>query len=355
MQELNDLIEISSYAGQRFDLVQAGGGNSSVKTSDNIMLIKASGFLLSEVTAEKGFSVLNLVSLNSIFSDDLVINSKSKKEREQIASILVQKAMIKGEKPSIETSFHTLLHKYVLHTHPIAINYIACRTDWLKHINDIFPDNDFLFIEYHTPGIDLAMEIKNKIKETGRIPNVTMLQNHGLIVSSNELSDIFEITEYIVHRIEEALCINLSQFKPAQKIKFLLNKKFGNNNFVYKVEDQWLNNIIYESQDLFIMPPFAPDVVVFCGNGAVEIKTINDTKSIRNYIDKFGIFPKVIIFDKGIYLIAKNIKKAKEMEEVLKFSIHVLNFNKKEKVNFLHNDEINYLFHWEAEKYRQNL
>ncbi len=43
MNEMNDFIKISKYAGERFDLTQAGGGNSSVKNDDGTMYIKASG------------------------------------------------------------------------------------------------------------------------------------------------------------------------------------------------------------------------------------------------------------------------------------------------------------------------
>lgn len=39
---LDALVKMSKYAGQRFDLVQAGGGNTSVKFG-NKMYIKASG------------------------------------------------------------------------------------------------------------------------------------------------------------------------------------------------------------------------------------------------------------------------------------------------------------------------
>ena len=31
MNELDKFVQISKYAGERFDLIQAGGGNSSVK------------------------------------------------------------------------------------------------------------------------------------------------------------------------------------------------------------------------------------------------------------------------------------------------------------------------------------
>ena len=53
---LQELIKISKYAGMREDLVQAGGGNTSVKISKNEMLIKASGCQLSEVSKDYGYS-----------------------------------------------------------------------------------------------------------------------------------------------------------------------------------------------------------------------------------------------------------------------------------------------------------
>ena len=55
MNELNKLIKLSKYAGERFDLVQAGGGNSSVKLENGEMLIKASGFILSDVEINNGY------------------------------------------------------------------------------------------------------------------------------------------------------------------------------------------------------------------------------------------------------------------------------------------------------------
>ena len=42
MIELKNFVEISKYAGERFDLVQAAGGNTSVKLKNSEMLIKAS-------------------------------------------------------------------------------------------------------------------------------------------------------------------------------------------------------------------------------------------------------------------------------------------------------------------------
>jgi hypothetical protein len=51
-------------------------------------------------------------------------------------------------------------------------------------------------------------------------------------------------------------------------------------------------------------------------------------------------------------LVAKNIKKAKETEEVHKALILVLDAMK-QKINFLSEDELVYLGNWKAENYRR--
>lgn len=355
MLELLELVKISRYAGQRLDLVQAGGGNSSVKTSDGVMIIKASGFLLSEVTVEKGYSELSLPLLAGVFSDDSIQRSSSQREREFLSEEWVNKARIKGEKPSIETTFHAILQKYVLHTHPMVVNMIVCREDWRQRLTDIFPENDFCFIDYHTPGIDLALALNEKVEEMGCIPSVTFLQNHGLIVSSDHLEDIFDLTEKIVGVIEESLGIDFGHYRIAQRIGNVLFDQFGMDELVYCVEDQMLNQVIGESPELFFMPPIVPDVVVFCGCGAVKMQDIGDVEQIENYKKQFGVFPKVLICGGKIFLIASSMRKAREMEDVLKFTIEVLKQNKNQKLNFIEEPEIHYLNHWEAEKYRQNL
>ena len=41
MSEIKNLIKLSKYAGMREDIVQAGGGNTSVKIDDKTMFIKS--------------------------------------------------------------------------------------------------------------------------------------------------------------------------------------------------------------------------------------------------------------------------------------------------------------------------
>ena len=51
---MNGLIQISKYAGMRNDLAQAGGGNTSVKIDDQVMLVKSSGYQLADVNRDSG-------------------------------------------------------------------------------------------------------------------------------------------------------------------------------------------------------------------------------------------------------------------------------------------------------------
>src|SRR5262245_17824708 len=56
---ISELIRLSRYAGERFDLVQAGGGNSSLKSDDHRMWIKRSGISLSDVVSQHQFCLVD--------------------------------------------------------------------------------------------------------------------------------------------------------------------------------------------------------------------------------------------------------------------------------------------------------
>ena len=57
-KNIKELVTISKYFGQRFDLIQSAGGNISVKF-DDMMLIKSSGIILSDLTENYGYSIIN--------------------------------------------------------------------------------------------------------------------------------------------------------------------------------------------------------------------------------------------------------------------------------------------------------
>ena len=356
MSEIKDFVEISKYAGERFDLVQAGGGNSSVKYYNDEMIIKASGFLLSDVKVDSGYSKVITSKIANIVKNETIVTESDKRKRESLTATLVQEATIdKTNRPSIETLLHSFLYKYTLHTHPVVVNMIVIQKEYKEILLSIFKDENIALVPYKTPGIELALELDKTLQTFEKIPNIIFLQNHGLIVTSPHKQDIQRITEKVLEKIETHLKVDMSRFKLTNKISYLLNSVQKNSNISYLSEDGYLNEQLSLRQELFLQTPFCPDSLVFCGVSAVVTEDLFDISSLESYREKYFELPKVIVFQNNLFFIAPNVKKAKEMEEVMKFNIMVLEQSVKSDKNFLELEELAYLSDWEAEKYRQEL
>ena len=133
---IKDFVEISRYAGSRFDLVQASGGNSSVKLDGERLLIKASGVHLSEVNTKEGYVSVQYPRVIEILNNTHLRSISTKSEREAVAAKLITaetQAVGVSNRASIEIFLHAMLRKYVLHTHPIAVNMLACQKNWHQH------------------------------------------------------------------------------------------------------------------------------------------------------------------------------------------------------------------------------
>ena len=180
--ELNNLKIISRYCGERFDLVQAGGGNTSVKMND-IMFIKASGFNLSDISNHKGYVCIK----NKYFLNDLSDNIMKK---------ITDYNMCGKLRGSIETYMHSILKKYTIHLHPIQVNKILVLKNSKSIISKLFPDS--LFIEYITPGIKVYNEIKKKYNNE----DIIFLDNHGVIITTNDFNEIKIIIDKIINKCE---------------------------------------------------------------------------------------------------------------------------------------------------------
>ena len=352
MIELENMISMSHYAGNRWDLVQAGGGNASVKIKDE-MYIKASGFLLAEIDVDNGVSHLSLNKLGQLFSDTSILNNLDKKQREAVASKHVKDAVLDNSifRPSIETLLHSLLGKYVLHTHSVIANFFLVQKKWEKSLNELFPDA--YYVSYATPGIDLALKLKNELSETVDLAKtcVIFLQNHGIIVSSNSHQEVIDKTEEISIQLEKLIHVDFSHFRFSNIIHRYL-KNFDQKNFCVFYSE--LITLKYSSVNV-CLTPVSPDVFVFCGYEIVQIE--KDLNPIRNYISTYQQVPNVILHSGSFYLIANTIKKAKEVEELLNFQLMITSNLNDSKIDFvaLDKNELYYLGNWESEKYRQKI
>ena len=328
----NDLIElknVSKYCGERFDLTQAGGGNTSVKTND-LMFIKASGYNLTNLDEKSGYVVIN----NKVLSADIKNNN--------ISNDITKYNYIGKKRSSIETFMHSILKKYTIHLHPIQINKILIAKNAKEIIKQIYPSG--LIIDYFTPGIKVCNEI---IKFYAN-QNVIFLLNHGIIITSNDIKKVHILLEDIIQKFENFQHINFDKYKLTNKISNIINNSFNLSNITYLCDDKIINDYLLNKKEIFKMKISFPDALIYCG-----VKILFNINNLNDYINLLGEAPKIIVENNLIYINSHNLQKCKEIEDVFKSNIMILDtdFNK----NFLSFEEICFLNNWDAEKYRKNL
>jgi class II aldolase/adducin family protein len=346
-KEITNLIKLSKYAGMREDIIQSGGGNTSVKINDETMFIKSSGYQLSEVEENVGYSKVNYKKIVDYFKSHLDIKRSDEKE-------LLENTLIEGKRPSIETFLHSITEKYTLHTHPLLINVFTSRKNGMKELKSMFPDS--LVIDYQTPGIFLAKEFFDKFLklENPQKINIVFLKNHGLIVSGKNMDEVIELHESILETLENKLKVNMQAYRNST---FLFKKleDFIENNIVYLCENNRIKNFIENNSIKDVNYCFSPDSLIYCNKKILLLNKDDDMlEVIKNHNLKYGNF-NVVYFENELYIVAPNVKKAKEIESVLSFNLQVLELNKNDEMDFLTEEEQNFLLNWDSEKYRKNL
>lgn len=380
-------IDYSHMVGERFDLTQAGGGNTSFKI-DDYLFIKSSGSLLSTIDINENYvgvnykhivNYINASDIINISNDDDNNNDDDKniekKHRENISKSIVNDAIIflKKFKPSIETAIHTYTKKYTIHIHPIQFNTISSLSDCDEILNSLFGNKDvqYCLLEYDTPGIDVTLQLLRKYK----YEDIIFMKNHGIIITSNSIGTLY-ITLHNVLEILQSydLSINFQKYKYVNDISSTMKGIYKTRHISYLSEDVIINDKLQQYiNNNTLFDTFLPDKLVYCGCGCIVIDKMLQkkklTKEIYNYMELYCDMPKIIIIKnyvyddktvpnnriKGqllVYITSTSLKKCIEIESV--FKSHLMCFNCKKKHVILDKHECDYLSNWDAEKYRQN-
>ncbi len=204
MNLVEELISVANAFGADPEYSRAGGGNASVKV-DGVLRIKPSGVPLATLTAADLVGLRNDVLLEALHSDELP-------EGDPVLAAAA-KALLDapgGRRPSVEILFHALIpDALVLHAHPLVANALTCNTDAEALAARLLGD-DAVFVPYTDPGVPLAREVE-RVREaytarTGRpAPGITLLGNHGIIVSGNTAAEVTERAERLTATIAAAI------------------------------------------------------------------------------------------------------------------------------------------------------
>ncbi|MDK2879060.1 MAG: hypothetical protein PWR06_1776 [Thermoanaerobacteraceae bacterium] len=338
-------LEIISRAVGNFpDMVQGGGGNTSVKLNDELMAVKASGYKLKQVTRNEGFVLVNYKDIKDYFAR-ADLNSDIDYEKDSTA--FLKKSVVKVEglrdlRPSVEAGFHSILLKYVIHSHSVYANILCCSKNGEEIIRKVFSGKHYniLWVPYVNPGFYLTLKIhevlEHHIKNGGRFPKAIFMENHGLIINSDSREEVIRLHEEVNESIKKYL--HITEPYPEMSIE-----KIDDNTFMSRtayLNDFFKNNSI--SSDYFEKIALYPDQLVY----------LNDNISIDGVENKLNINTKT-----GEITYKASYQDALTMEETLLGYIYVVK-NIKERnlpIKTMTPKEISFIKNWESEKYRKTV
>jgi rhamnose utilization protein RhaD (predicted bifunctional aldolase and dehydrogenase) len=289
-KEISNLRNHAVHVSSDLDLIQGSGGNVSYKNGAQIW-VKASGMKLSLANDEDIFCKLDY---KNVTLDEL-------KEKEDFSDCVTGNL-----RPSIEVNFHILIRfRYVTHLHSlgaIAIGFL--KKNALPSELNYFGFN-FAKIPYIRPGRILA---KYMIDSDMLNTKILVLQNHGVIFSSNDLIEL----ENLIHDAESAF--------RSYVVSLPISDEFPS----------WV--------EILLGGVLTPDEAVFLGRTPFTRSNValTDTISISNTSEL--LYPKHYS-DEHRNLANFYVRLAKLIE-------------KRTQVSYLSEDEVNEILNWDKEKLR---
>ena len=341
-KEYELFLEHSEEIGLDRTMVQAAGGNTSIKEGDT-MWIKSSGKWLIDARSSE---LMVPVSISQI-KDALKDNSCS---YDEILRSIDLKISPDGLRPSVEAPMHAILDfKFIFHTHDIFINALAVQKNSQIEFEKIFSDLNWKFIPYVKPGIELSyklMQLKS-FKD-----NVFILENHGLIVCGESLEEIRHLYQDIRVRLKKLHNKNSikSNIKPANRVVDLRNTG-------YKFcKDESVNSLAFYQPwiDRLTNGVLLPDFLVFLGPKLLALNPNED-----DFIEKLNKSSKaplpfnscIVLVGYGIIVRNDALRGTLEIIRCVHDLLSLIPDNA--DLQYLNSSEISFLLNWEAEHYRQ--
>ncbi|MEO1235236.1 MAG: class II aldolase/adducin family protein [Planctomycetota bacterium] len=188
-----------------------GEGNVSGRAGAETFWVKASGSCLDDLTAD------DLVEIDRSACDAL-LQASAPTDAEVIDALCAARVDAAATKrPSVETVLHAALLDlpgvaFVGHTHPVAVNAIACSQRFELLAGRLFPDQvvvcgvSSVLVPYVDPGPPLARAVRDGARayldRHGEPPKTVYLQNHGFIALGETAGEVDRVTAMAVKAAE---------------------------------------------------------------------------------------------------------------------------------------------------------
>ncbi len=339
-QSYEKFLGLSAKVGSNPDLVQAAGGNTSIKTDDDvnpILWIKASGTWLQDAERKNIMVPLHFKPLLHAIEHELP-------EAEQAKNFVASPQT--SLKPSIETVVHTLMpQKVVLHVHCIQTIAWSVLKNCKELLTPILNDFKWAYVPYVRPGMNLARAIqKHKNSDT----NVLILGNHGLVVAAESVDEAENLLNQVVSKLKKPHR-NLSATYNLEKLNAIIQK----TDYRLPTDEVAHHTALsQESLDIATQGSLYPDHLVFLGRNLKIAHSQKELQELASHHDQAP--PKLVVIPQvGVVLHQSVIQGADQMARCLADVVSRLQAH--EQIRYLSEEEEHQILNWDEEKYRQSL
>ncbi|HET6797544.1 MAG TPA: SDR family oxidoreductase [Gemmatimonadales bacterium] len=204
---LDQLVQLSHLVGRDPRLVQPGGGNTSIKEGDTLM-VKGSGTDLRTI-GRNGFTRLSLSRLAELRQVEFMSDAEMMRF---MAGCMVGD----GPAPSVETPLHALLpHRVIVHTHDVPTMSLTNirRSEAERLVQQLF-ERRVTYLPYVRPGFPLARAVAGMDRAQDGIG--IALAHHGLVVWGENVEQCQQRLVEITGRMDEYLLSRRSQRAPGR-------------------------------------------------------------------------------------------------------------------------------------------
>jgi rhamnose utilization protein RhaD (predicted bifunctional aldolase and dehydrogenase)/NAD(P)-dependent dehydrogenase (short-subunit alcohol dehydrogenase family) len=206
---LDQLIHLSHLIGHDTRLVQPGGGNTSIKEGDTL-LVKGSGSDLRTI-GRGGFTRLSLSRLAPLRTAESMSDA-------EMMRFMAQCMVEDGPAPSVETPLHALLpYRVIAHTHDVpTMSLTNIRDSEAERLLGELFDGRVVYVPYVRPGFPLARAVaqlfggESEKRRGGGIAEHTIalaLAHHGLVVWGQDAAECYDRLVEITGRMDELIAI----------------------------------------------------------------------------------------------------------------------------------------------------
>ncbi|MBN1436354.1 MAG: SDR family oxidoreductase [Sedimentisphaerales bacterium] len=378
---LADLIKISHATGKDTDLVQGGGGNTSIKSADGkTMYIKASGTALKDMSDTKGYRVLDIERVLSVLDDTQLKKLDTDAREAEVVNRLMLSCIDKPEtnaRPSVETPLHAVLDTAVIHLHPVAVGAYVNTRDGEALVGKLFASDKLppLWVPYVDPGYTLARKVAELVRRYedthGAKPNIIFLQKHGLIVSAATAEKAMRIVKRVIKTCSEKLAVIRPVAVKAvcaddiASAQLAIRKAYfattGRYAIVKHYNDPVINGFMRrrDGSKLLAAAGLTPDELVYANGSPLWLERADAgivTKKLQRQIDQ-GQKPAAsfVVKDLGLFVTADE-KTAPIVREISVCSMAIrVAAAKLSSLVVLSKKQRDFINNWEAESFRRKV